>query len=344
MNDKKAAIFAGTVRLVLVSLLVVGLAWAVTSTSRKLPTAYDENTICASGCDYADIATWWTTECNNVDMVTATMGEVGSLQAGIHTGGVALNIGTGATDVDYFPLLRAAEGLGPDDVTVSYSGAENYLFDLACNNIGIYDLSLTAYSTDSSIYGLRINGFDGVKIIGCDIYNISAIDTANHAIMIFGGADGTIICNNIIRGTNSSGTATTSVNIYSFSGVNTYIYNNTIYQAVAGITATYGIYVQAGNTALAKNNIIVQTIGSTTIGAGITKTTNLEATDLVTVNFVNAAGGDFHLTADNASVIGQGTALVDVPDDFDNVLRGDPPDIGAYEYVSRGNPIFFIIQ
>jgi len=47
--------------------------------------------------------------------------------------------------------------------------------------------------------------------------------------------------------------------------------------------------------------------------------------------FVDAAGGDLHLTASASGAIDQGAALVDVTDDIDGDARNTPPDLGADE-------------
>ncbi|WP_167859704.1 fibronectin type III domain-containing protein [Paenibacillus cymbidii] len=99
--------------------------------------------------------------------------------------------------------------------------------------------------------------------------------------------------------------------------------------------------IRFDNTALTGNtfdNNIVITPGDEIIGSGtnLTHVNNLTYADIGVLHFVNAAGGDFHLSAASTLAIDQGADVsgLGVDDDFDGGTRpyGSGYDIGAYEY------------
>ena len=105
------------------------------------------------------------------------------------------------------------------------------------------------------------------------------------------------------------------------------VYNNVVYA-----NDNYGIRIQSDSVnAIIRNNIVYQN-GSETIsdaGSGTIQDHNLVETD---PQFVDAPAHDFHLQP-TSPAIDTGTALSEVPYDFDGISRprGAGFDIGAYE-------------
>ena len=182
-------------------------------------------------------------------------------------------------------------------------------------------------------------------IENCDIYNNSG-----YGIQIYDSSgsrsDGTIIRNNRIHGNRGDGNVTLN------HGNNIQFYNNVVYGAANGVEVSYGspsntqiynntIYNHSGNgialksgvsSTQIKNNILYQ--NATAINnssSGLVSSNNLTTNP----QFVNASGGDFHLSASSAA-IDSGLAIPSVSVDFDAVPRprGAGYDIGAFEYQS----------
>ena len=49
--------------------------------------------------------------------------------------------------------------------------------------------------------------------------------------------------------------------------------------------------------------------------------------------FVDTKANNYHLAAESAALYAGNSAYIEIPYDLDNVLRNNPPSIGAYEYV-----------
>jgi parallel beta-helix repeat protein len=110
---------------------------------------------------------------------------------------------------------------------------------------------------------------------------------------------------------------------------NTMVHNNTVYN-----NAGAGIRISSDSTgAIVKNNIAYLG-GITNLGSGTTLSNNL-TTD---PKFVNAAAADFHLQSASPAIDG-GVTISSMTTDCDSVSRGNPPDIGAYEYRSNNQPM-----
>jgi len=125
------------------------------------------------------------------------------------------------------------------------------------------------------------------------------------------------------------------------SAQNAKIYNNTIYSPSAGYFRTVHLY--GGNTVNvdSRYNIIRGQIFRN--GANWSETGNIVdtvGTVVVPGWFVDAAAGDFHLTASAVAAIDGALTLAEVPDDIDGHSRpvGDFPDVGADEYGSSAGP------
>jgi len=116
----------------------------------------------------------------------------------------------------------------------------------------------------------------------------------NAAAVVVTSGDSILVYNNLIYG-NSRG-----IEVAWNNPTNAMIYNNTIYNNPTGIVMNAD---SAG--ARVKNNIVYQSGGITNNGSGTVLSNNL-TTD---PHFVNAAGGDFHLTAASTNAIDQGVVI-----------------------------------
>lgn len=116
------------------------------------------------------------------------------------------------------------------------------------------------------------------------------------------------------------------------SATNGRIYHNTVYDIYDPLSADgTGIWGAIGDEII-RNNLVFEVWNSDFINGGGTVSNNLFTNDDATINalIVNAAGGNFHLLAEDNG----GFDLTSVvPDDYDGVPRDNPPDRGAYEKV-----------
>ena len=153
-------------------------------------------------------------------------------------------------------------------------------------------------------------------------------------------AEGGVIRNNfIVRRGETSDWALELDNTKDFE-----VYNNTIYSDVATYFRTVQIYDEAGEGQTTNlqmiNNLIRGRVYDLSSGdwssAAVAAMGNLVDTNGTVVLpswFVDAAGGDLHLTELAIGAIDQATTLVQVPDDIDGQSRpiGLAPDMGADE-------------
>jgi Right handed beta helix region len=109
--------------------------------------------------------------------------------------------------------------------------------------------------------------------------------------------------------------------------INCQAYNNTVYNLSSG-----GITVDSNTSnASVRNNIVYQSAGNIINNAGSATVSNNLTGD---PQFINAAGGDFHLTSNSTSAIDQGAVIPGVTDGY----VGSAPDIGACEYGDSNCP------
>lgn len=218
--------------------------------------------------------------------------------------------------------------------------------------------------------GNNCPGAGGGNDLGYDIYNDSGNlnvhhndmhDGPSYAIQSYDQSGGDLhdirICDNRIwnkgQGTPSAG-AIVSGGIGDNLICNNQIFNNTGYGIALGTgDGTYGmsilhntIYGNSGPAvvlnpmASVHDNIIRNNIlfgnGTDAIVDNSGNGTNVKTPNTTSdPAFVNAAAGNFHLTALSLAR-GAGVAGTGVTTDFDGVARGNPPDAGAYQYSGGG--------
>lgn len=223
------------------------------------------------------------------------------------TSGNGMLVGAHGTDLinNHFHDI----GKGSDSYAVYYTTGFGLIEGNHIHDIARYPIH--AYSQIGSLHD---------NIIRNNVIHDYGINLPAAGILI-GGAD-ELVYNNVVY----NGQYGIAVQ---YSGpFNTKVYNNTIYGQ-----SEFGLYVDSdANTTLLRNNILFG--NASTIhdaGVGTVQSNNL-TTD---PDFVNAAGGDFHLL-DTSDAIGAGVTVAEVTVDLDGVTRANPPTIGAYEGAGGG--------
>ncbi|MHC4717963.1 MAG: right-handed parallel beta-helix repeat-containing protein [Planctomycetota bacterium] len=118
--------------------------------------------------------------------------------------------------------------------------------------------------------------------------------------------------------------------------------NNTFYSPNASYSKTVQVFDNGGGTTTADLEIVNNIIrgGVFDRAAGTWSVASLQAAGNIVDNyggvvnlswFVDAYGGDLHLTPNALAAIDAATVLADVPEDIDGHLRGLYPDMGADE-------------
>ncbi|WDY55825.1 Ig-like domain-containing protein [Pseudomonas sp. PSKL.D1] len=195
----------------------------------------------------------------------------------------------------------------------------------------------TIHDNDASIVGatgmsslVRLGGANNHVLENVAIYN----NTGTY------GATGTVAAGSIIVLSNSGGTVRIT---------NSTVANNVFLNTSTGSITSAGLGWASGQagTVTVQNSILTgNTVNGTNLdaatnggaGGGFTSITNLIGT---TVNFVNAAGGDYRLAATATNAIDQGTTSGATTTDlrgFDRP-RGGGVDIGAYEVLYVAPPV-----
>lgn len=130
-------------------------------------------------------------------------------------------------------------------------------------------------------------------------------------------------------------------------GPNFYLYNTTIYNVPTSVTS-YGASLVAKNVlSYSSTNGFVGTYNVATSTNNASSLSNnaqgINARNSVTVSFVNAASGDFHILSTDVGVLNFGANLSSDPylaftTDIDNETRAGTWDIGADEYIDTTAP------
>ena len=309
---------------------------AFATSSRVLPTSYNEKTYCASGCDYSSLATW--EAATDIDLVTATKGEVLTCSSGVYNDSVILDEST--TDSSYFRVIRAASGArgtptsGVRFEITSPINAVVLLEEYAC----IQDIAAKVTTTTNAWRCFR-SGSSYTKFIGCTAYDSGVNTTTNGAGFFIDGNAGTtvgqLVVNCYALNCQSSGYGG-GIIAYAYVNVTAYIYNCTVKNSApygissVSITADRTVVANVkncianGNTS---NFVTRKDAGSATMN----QTTN-------TASAVTFAADGYHLDASDTVAIGNGTDLSGdgtfaFDDDIDGETRGTF-DIGADEYVT----------
>jgi hypothetical protein len=190
------------------------------------------------------------------------------------------------------------------------------------------------------------NGFPTtVDVSGNDVWGtgFSAIEAAE--------ATGMLIYNNVVHdlgSTNGNDCWGVCDAIHVYTGVNTFIANNTIYNITnsgrPGIDTVLPAIAMIGGSSgtTVQNNIIYggtnNTISASDGGTISNNRCDSGCTTAANPQFTNAAGGNFHLTASSPTTITQGGVPLasSFTTDKDGVAWGSTWGMGAYKYVVSG--------
>lgn len=276
------------------------------------------------------------------NIISGSSGQNGIYLAGTSTGAVIKGnkIGTGYTGTENFANLQ---------------GIYVFTFAAATNNIigGVNpgEGNLVAYSLHSGIQ--LIQSGTGDKVLGNTVRDGGSGGTA----AIYSNVPGGYIAKNTIYSYNGSGISLTST------ANNGKIYQNTIHGSISGGS---GISISGPTGAVVKNNLLTSNggwgifadvaittgnndyfsnaAGTCTATSGCPGSGSINADPL----YVNAAGGDFHVTECTSPAINQGIDLgVDQPD-MNGAAAGlwnnNAPEMGAFETIGSCAPSLTIIK
>lgn len=202
---------------------------------------------------------------------------------------------------------------------------------------GLQDSTITDCTiSDVQAMGIHLFRTSGNVANNNTFANLFISGTGSYGFM-FSSGSGNLAKNLIISGTGIRaslyGTTAGGLRFYGGSSSNTAA-NITIY----GVTGN-GIHLDtSGGTvtgSIIRNVISYNSSVSNYLDDGASSTTedhnSRSGTD---PHFVNAAGGNFHLTSSSTTALDAGTTVASVTDDYDGVTRpqGSAYDIGAFEY------------
>jgi len=218
-------------------------------------------------------------------------------------------------------------------------------------NTLIHDVGPSAPGLCHGIYASSLS--HDWLIEGCDIYNsigygIQIYDGSNtmynfvvrqnrlHACynsgIVIGGLNGQVY-NNLCYANRGNGVR---IRYSTANGTKVYfnsIYNNGFGGGFSGADAS-GIS-DGGANSIIRNNITLSNAGGAILCDGCSGNTwdhNLTA-GTPTAIWTSPSTNNFHLLSTATGAINQGIAIAGITTDFDDVTRGNPPDIGAYEFV-----------
>lgn len=181
----------------------------------------------------------------------------------------------------------------------------------------------------------------GIQIGGasaCKIYDNYLEDGPTIGIFILGAAD-TLVVNNVVVGFGEDGIYANDQKNDAVAGASYVFLHNTVVGSGDTGLSVFGSRIQGSG---AWNNLLVDSAGG---GLGVGGDVDwqeggnltFDATD--EVGFVDADGGDFHLTPTSpARDVGVTIPGQDVTHDRDGVARDGEPDVGAYEYSEAPPP------
>jgi hypothetical protein len=266
------------------------------------------------------------------DLVTAEQSEVLEIYDDAASFDDYVTIGGATTSSSYFRIIRPADGEGHDGTPnngVHFSSSGSIpIFQIYCDYFSLQDVILTL--TYNSTHWRRTAWFGG----DCDYGDMTGVIVANSNNSGSGGYSGfgmetdagktCYFINCLSYNVESQG-------FFQHSGTG-YFYNCTSYSP-----GGYCFY-QNGGTGVAKNCIAVDGSDGDWYGTWSKTTCTAEG---ASVTFVNAAGGDCHLSSGDSTAKDQGTDLSSdgtyaFDDDIDGDTRSGSWDIGFDEYVAAG--------
>jgi MYXO-CTERM domain-containing protein len=178
--------------------------------------------------------------------------------------------------------------------------------------------------------------WQGIQIGGgaaCQVYGNIVRDGPAVGIILIGAGESTLY-NNLLVGFGGDGIFADDRDV--FSGHRYAFVNNTIVSP-----GRYGIMMLGDMTSgsVAYNNLVVAAPEGGVNGDHWEEADNLVVDDAAAGGFVDAAGGDFRLTAGSVAVnAGRDVTAYGVTTDLEGVPRDPAPDQGAYEYVDGPRP------
>lgn len=197
------------------------------------------------------------------------------------------------------------------------------------------------------------------ELLDCDIHHNGTTTNLDHGCYLSGSnnlIDGCLLRDNLAYGVTfypqGSNNVLRNTKMYNnkygvlfVNGSGNQAYNNLVYgcvsDAMGGQTQTNAeFYFNTCYNNGGTNGIILVTSTGGTIRnnivylSGVIAPGSATSDHNVTANpsFTNAGAGDFTLTSSSTNCIDQGQAVGAVTTDFTGATRGNPPDIGAYEY------------
>jgi len=296
------------------------------ASSRRLPAAYNESTYDSAGGgeDYTSLATW--EAATDIDLVTATDGEVLTCTAGSHADSVVMAGAT--TNSSYFRVIRGAVGTATPSAGVRFTSASTtanfILLSIQENYSGMYDTcGIFTVSSTAIRYVFHTTGVAYTKFVGC-IAKGPASTGRLHGFTqyINTSANYFIDCVAIDMGSN-----TNAAGFWAYISQYMYVYNCTV------VGTNYAGFKNTSSSNLYLKNSAAQGCTDNIVGAW-NETTNVES-DAV----VFAADG-YHLDSTDEAAIGAGTDLSgDGVYAFDDDIDGETRvawDVGADEFLVPG--------
>lgn len=308
------------------------------------------NALTGANCAYKSLAIWNAAEAK--DIVTATETHVCVCETGGTADTTAIDCTGWTTNATYFITIKTESGH-------RHGGTWNDAkFRLAPTNDASVIILREAYTVIEGLQAQFPNGTSAayknilaiatgayIQVKKCIFRNNDSPSTGLRGILVTSYDDYELIQNNIFYAFDDYG-------ITSSKASPCYIYNNTLYDCVVGITQTTGS-ATAINNAVFNNTTDINSVTTTNYnasddGTGTNAVTITQSASDYAALVVNAPGGDFNVTdasselylaseitnADDANV-----PVDDIIGTARNTGAGEQTSIGAFEYVA-GGPTF----
>ncbi|MCK5218092.1 right-handed parallel beta-helix repeat-containing protein, partial [bacterium] len=220
------------------------------------------------------------------------------------------------------------ENCGWDGIQLGQTiGENNNIYNNTVKNTGHGGTNIYCWSTGvhqtAPCQGQWFGIVTNPENYGVNIYRNYVQDVYFTAISTHSDSDGPVdIYDNVVWNAGYRG-----ISVQSGIGLSTVI-NNTVISSIRGISTKSG-----DTTGEIRYNLVIANSSGGINSDYSTKNDNRTQANIATENFVNAATGDFRLTASSPAKdagIGGGYSTVDI--DWNTRPFGSAPDIGAYEY------------